>query len=108
MAYVIDIPAPLRSLMEGFPLRTRAAIHGTLDRMARWAEFWEPGDARWERLARHDGQGLHFYADGCCVRVELQPGVRRLALREIGRVLVHLPGGWRTHGQDVVGSHLEH
>lgn len=108
MSYAIDIPAPLQSLLEGFPQRTRMAIHGMLDRMARRAEVWGPEDTRWEHLARHEGEGLCFYADGCCVKVELQPEARRLVLREIGRVLVHVPATGGALGQDVLGSHPEH
>jgi len=90
MSYAIDIPASLSALMEGFPLRTRAAIYGTLERIIQHAELWGPDDERWEQLAWRDGEGLRFYADGCCVRLEFLPG-KRLVLLEIGRILVHLP-----------------
>jgi hypothetical protein len=104
MPYTIDIPAALLKLMEELPLRTCSAIYGTLERMGVLAELWGPGDERWQLVARPDGKGLCFYADGCCVRVRLQPEGRRLVVREIGRVLVHLPGQGLDDERAVQGS----
>jgi hypothetical protein len=60
-------------------------------RLAEAAERWPVGDPRWGQLARPQGDGLLFYAEGCCVRLEAQPERRRLVVREMGRVLVRLP-----------------
>jgi hypothetical protein len=108
MPYVIDIPAPLLALMEELPLRTCSAIYGTLERMGVLAELWPQDDERWGLLARPEGHGLCFYADGCCVRVELRPDERRLVMREIGRVLVRLPVQGLEDTYAVQGSHPEH
>jgi hypothetical protein len=91
MPYTIHIPDSLLAMMEELPRRTRASIHLTLARMVELAPHWEPGDLRWERLARRDNEGMHFYVDGCCIRLGLDPAARCLAVREIGRILVHLP-----------------
>jgi hypothetical protein len=108
MPYTIDIPSPLLALMEELPLRTCSSIYGTLERIGTLAELWPQDDERWGLLARTDGEGLCFYADGCCVRVELRPEERRLVAREIGRVLVHLPAQGFEEGLAVQGSHPEH
>jgi hypothetical protein len=108
MPYVIEIPASLLALMEELPLRTASAIYGALERIGTLAELWPQDDERWELLARTDGGGLCFYADGCCVRVELHPKKRRLVVREIGRVLVHLPVQGLDDGYTLQGSHPEH
>jgi hypothetical protein len=108
MPYVIDIPAPLLALMEELPLRTCSAIYGTLERIGALADLWARDDMRWGLLARPDGAGLSFYADGCCVRVELHPEERRLVIKEIGRVLVHLPVQGLDDKYAVHGSHPEH
>jgi hypothetical protein len=108
MPYAIDIPAALLVLMEELPVRTCSAIYGTLDRMGTLAELWDKDDERWQLVARPDGGGLCFYADGCCVRVELYPDERRLVVREIGRVLVRLPPQGLDYGPNLQGSHPEH
>jgi hypothetical protein len=108
MPYSIDIPATLLVLMEELPPRTCSAIYETLERMGALAELWEKDDERWQLLARPDGEGLCFYADGCCVRVEVLPDERRLLVREIGRVLVRLPPQNLDYGYDLPGSHPEH
>ena len=108
MSYAIDIPPALFKLMEGLPRRTCSALYGTLDRMGVLAELWGQDDKRWQLVARTDGKGFCFYADGCCVRVELHPEERRLEVREIGRVLVHLPAHGLNERRAVQGSHPEH
>jgi hypothetical protein len=108
MSYAIDIPAPLLSLMEELPLRACSSIYETLERMGVLAELWGRDDERWQLVARSNGEGLCFYAEGCCVRVELHPEERRLVVREIGRVLVHLPVQGRHDGYEAQGSHPEH
>jgi hypothetical protein len=65
-----------------------------LAQLAELAALWEPGDLRWERFVQRDEDGgLRFYVDGCCVRVHFVSDARYLVVREIGRVLVHLPPG---------------
>lgn len=64
-----------------------------LARLAEVAEQWPAGDPRWGQLARQQGEELLFYTEGCCVRFGLEPERRRLVVREMGRVLVRLPGG---------------
>src|SRR5688572_5306923 len=91
MPYAIQIPDALFALMEELPRRTRASIHLTLSRLADVAPIWLRDDLRWERLAHRDKEGLHFYVDGCCIRLELDAQARCLTVREIGRILVHLP-----------------
>lgn len=107
MPYSIHIPNSLFSMMEELPRRTCASIHLTLSRMAELAPDWPPDDPRWERLARRDSEGLHFYVDGCCVRLELNAGARCLSVREIGRVLVHLPAGLLNQERSAVTSGVE-
>ncbi len=108
MPYAIDIPDALLVLMEELPRRTCAALYGTLERMAVLAELWGKDDERWQLVARADDQGLCFYADDCCVRVELRPEERRLVVREIGRVLVRLPAQTLDDGYSLLGSYPEH
>ncbi len=108
MPYAIDIPDASLVLMEELPRRTCGAIYGMLERMAGLAELWSLNDERWQLVARADGQGLCFYADGCCVRVELHPEERRLVVREIGRVLVRLPAHALDDGYALQGSYPEH
>jgi len=91
MPYAIHISDALFSMMEELPRRTAASIHLTLSRLAELAPHWPLDDPRWERLAQHDAEGLHFYSDGCCIRFELDGATQRLTVREIGRILVHLP-----------------
>jgi len=91
MPYTIYIPDAVFSLMEELPRRTCASIHLTLSRVAELAPHWPLDDLRWERLAQHDEEGLHFYVDGCCIRLELDAASQCLTVREIGRILVHLP-----------------
>jgi hypothetical protein len=106
MTYTIDIPPVLAALMEELPRRSRAAIYSTLDRIAELAPVWPLDDLRWECLVQRDREGLHFYSDGCCVRLRLLPEVQTLQVREIGRILVHLPVGFSL-GQNLVGSSVE-
>ncbi len=108
MPYTIDIPDALLMLMEELPQRACAAIYGTLERMAVLAELWGQNDERWQLVARANGQGLCFYADGCCVRAELRPEERRLVVREIGRVLVRLPAQALDDRYALQGSYPEH
>jgi hypothetical protein len=106
MPYTIHIPDALFTMMEELPRRTFASIHLTLSRMAELGPHWPPGDLRWERLAQRDTEGLHFYVDGCCIRLELDAAQQRLSVREIGRILVHLPAellpGQRNPGASAV------
>lgn len=81
----------LSDLMQSLPWRARLSVQGRLARLAEAAERWPVGDPRWGQLARPRGDGLLFYAEGCCVRLEVQPERRRLVVREMGRVLVRLP-----------------
>jgi hypothetical protein len=108
MPYIIDIPSLLLTLLEELPSRTCSAIYETLERIGTLAELWPQDDERWGVLARLDGQGLRFYADGCCVRVELHTEERRLVVREIGRVLVRLPAQGLDGEYAAQGSHPEH
>ncbi|HLL00579.1 MAG TPA: hypothetical protein VK539_08345 [Myxococcaceae bacterium] len=107
MPYSIHIPNMLFSMMEELPRRTCASIHLTLSRMAELAPEWPLDDPRWERLARRDAEGLHFYVDGCCVRLELEAATQCLSVREIGRVLVHLPAGLLNLESTSVASAVE-
>jgi hypothetical protein len=91
MAFDIDLPSPLASMLETLPLRTRCQVCIRLARIADLAELWPVGDLRWEQLARRDGAELRLYVEGCVVRVSLQPALERISVREIGRVVVHLP-----------------
>jgi hypothetical protein len=106
MTYTIEIPPMLVALMEELPRRSCAAIYSTLGRIAELAPVWPLDDLRWERLVQRDKEGLHFYADSCCVRFHLLPEVHALQVREIGRILVHLPVGLSL-GQNLVGSPAE-
>lgn len=92
MPFDIDLPSPLASMMDLLPLRARCQLCIRLARIADAAEHWPVGDLRWEQLARRDGSELRLYVEGCCVRVQLQPASQRIVVREIARVLVHLPG----------------
>jgi len=107
MSYAIHIPNALFSMMEELPRRTCASIHLALSRMAEMAPYWPLDDLRWERLARRDSEGLHFYVDGCCVRLELDEAQQRLSVREIGRILVHLPAGLLALEQTPVATAVE-
>jgi hypothetical protein len=107
MPYTIHIPDSLFSMMEELPRHTRASIHLTLSRIAELAPEWPLDDLRWERLARRDAEGLHFYVDGCCVQLELEAATQCLAVREIGRVLVHLPAGLLNLENNSVASAVE-
>ncbi|HEX8703663.1 MAG TPA: hypothetical protein VF815_32805 [Myxococcaceae bacterium] len=91
MPYALHIPDALFSMMEELPRRTCASIHLTLSRIAELAPHWPLDDLRWERLARHDDEGLHFYVDGCCIRLNLDVAAQCVTVTEIGRILVHLP-----------------
>ena len=107
MSYAIHIPDALFSMMEELPRRTCASIHLALSRMAEMAPCWPLDDLRWERLAQRDSEGLHFYVDGCCIRLELDAAAQCLAVREIGRILVHLPAGLLGLEQAPVASAVE-
>jgi hypothetical protein len=107
MSYAIHIPDSLFAMMEELPRRTCASIHLTLSRMAEVAPYWPLEDMRWERLAQRDTEGLHFYVDGCCIRLELDDGAECLTVREIGRVLVHLPAELLGLEQAPLGSAVE-
>lgn len=107
MPYAIDIPDTVFSMMEELPRRTCACIHLTLSRMAELAPDWPLDDLRWERLAQRDSEGLHFYVDGCCIRLKLDPAAQCLSVREIGRILVHLPAGLLPLEQSTGASAVE-
>jgi hypothetical protein len=92
MSYAIHMHSALTSLMESLPSRARVSVQLRLARLAEAAELWPAGDPRWGQLARQEGEELLFYADSCCVRLGLEPERRRLVVREMGRVLVRLPG----------------
>lgn len=98
MSYAIDIPASLIALMEELPARTGAALCEVFVHLAELAELCSPEDERWDQIAQREEQGLRFYVDGCCVRVELCLELHRLRVREIGRVLVHLPAEDLSYG----------
>jgi hypothetical protein len=93
MSYAIHMHAALTDLMESLSSRARLSVQSRLARLAEVAEHWPVGDPRWGQLARQQGEELLFYAEGCCVRLELEPERRRLVVRELGRVLVRLPEG---------------
>lgn len=107
MPYAIHIPDSSLALMEELPRRTRACIHLTLSRIAEMAPHWPLDDLRWERLARRDSEGLHFYVDGCCIQLMLEAASKRVTVTEIGRILVHLPaellGGEKALAASLVG-----
>ncbi|QSQ20585.1 hypothetical protein JY651_35905 [Pyxidicoccus parkwayensis] len=92
MSYAIHMHSALAELMDALSTRARLCVRTKLERLAELAEHWPVGDPRWEQLARQDGEALLFYAEGCCVRLELRPEQRLLVVREMGRVLVRLPG----------------
>jgi hypothetical protein len=106
MPYIIDIPPVVATLLEELPRRSCAVIYSTLERIAEVAPVWPLDDLRWERLVQRDKEGLHFYVDGCCVRIYLHPTAHRLQVREIGRIIVYLPVGLSI-GQNLVGSPVE-
>lgn len=91
MSFVIDLPEHVLSLMDELPRHTCATIHLMLARIAELATHWPPEDWRWKQLAYCDDQGLRFYVQGCCVRLCLEPETRRVVVRGLGRVRVHLP-----------------
>ena len=91
MAYDIYLPECLVALMEELPHRTRATLSLMFARIAELSTVWPPGDARWQQLAYCDERGLRFYTGGCCVRLSLETDTHRLVVREIGRILAHLP-----------------
>jgi hypothetical protein len=107
MSYAIHVPDSLFSMMEELPRRTCASIHLTLSRLAEVAPYWPLDDMRWERLAQRDNEGLHFYVDGCCVRLERDDAAQCLTVREIGRILVHLPAGLLSMESTAVASPVE-
>ncbi|MFP2932819.1 hypothetical protein ACLESO_48275 [Pyxidicoccus sp. 3LG] len=92
MSYAIHMHSALTSLMEALPSRARQSVQLRLARLAEAAEHLPAGDPRWGQLARQQGEELLFYTQSCCVRLELEPERRRLVVRELGRVLVQLPG----------------
>lgn len=91
MTYAIHMHSALSDLMQSLPSRARLSVQGRLARLAEAAEHWPVGDPRWGQLARPQEDGLLFYAESCCVRLEVEPERRRLVVREMGRVLVRLP-----------------
>ena len=96
MSYAIHMHSALTSMLSSLPSRARLSVQGRLARLADAAEEWPAGDPRWGQLARQQGEELLFYAEGCCVRLGLEPERRRLVVREMGRVLVWLPVGRDT------------
>ncbi|HEX8818780.1 MAG TPA: hypothetical protein VF794_02545 [Archangium sp.] len=104
MSYAIDLPDHLFSLMDLLPRRTCATIHLMLARIAELATLWPPDDWQWEQFAYHDDQGLRFYVQGCCVRFSLDPETRRVVVRELGRVVVHLPSEFHDFEAGSEGS----
>ncbi|MFP2909688.1 hypothetical protein ACLESD_32510 [Pyxidicoccus sp. 3LFB2] len=96
MSYAIHMHSALTSMMESLSSRARMSVQLRLARLAEAAEHLPAGDPRWGQLARQEGEELLFYADGCCVRLELEPERHRLVVREMGRVLVRLPGSRET------------
>lgn len=96
MSYAIHMHSALTSMLASLPSRARLSVQGRLARLAEAAEQWPAGDPRWGQLARQQGGELLFYAEGCCVRLGLEPERRRLVVREMGRVLVRLPVGRDT------------
>ncbi len=91
MSYALEIPPILASLLEELPRRTRLAVHARLCLLADAVERWPSDDPRWGRLARREGEELRLYVDGCCLCLQVEPGTKRLAVREVGRVIVQLP-----------------
>lgn len=108
MSYAIDIPPVVFDAMQELPRRTLLSIHLMLSRLAKVALLWPPADVRWEHFGRRDGEGLCFYVEGCCVRVEVRSVSRLIAVREIGRVLVRLPPQVPDCELEVQGSAAQH
>jgi hypothetical protein len=106
MSYAIDIAPASLALLEELPRRSSACVFAMLEQLAELADLWEWDDPRWARFVQRDAEGLHFYVGGCCVRLELHRDTRRLVVREIGRVLVHLPPQGQALGSDFVGSYF--
>jgi len=92
MSFAIHIDRPLTPLFEELPLSVRASLQAHLQRMAEIAEYLPPQDPRWDEMAQPDGDGLRTYVAGCCVRLHLLPGSRKLVVEQIGRIRVSLAG----------------
>ncbi len=106
MTYTLEIAPAALALLEELPRRSFACVLAVLEHLVELAGLWERDDPRWEGFVQRDEQGLHFYVEGCCVRLELQRPTRRLVVREIGRVLVHLPPQKQELRANLMGSSL--
>src|SRR5688500_16559477 len=104
MAYVIELPEHLFSLMDELSRRTSTTIHLMLARIAELAAIWPLDDERWKQFAYHDGHGMRFYVHGCCVQFRLEPEEKRLVVHGISRVLVRLPYEMLDFGTGSEGS----
>ena len=102
MPFDIDISPSLAFMLEHLPRHTRGLMYLRLARIAEAAEHWPVEDLRWQQLARSEGGELLLYVDHCCLRLELASERRQVVIREVGRVLVHLPRGQTT--QEVTSS----
>ncbi|HYO55880.1 hypothetical protein [Archangium sp.] len=91
MSFAIHIDAPLAPLLEELPSPVRVSLQAHLERIAETAEFLPPEDPRWSEVAQLDGDGLRTYVAGCCVRLHLLPGSRKVVVEQIGRIRVSLP-----------------
>lgn len=91
MAFDIDIPASVARLLEQLRPSVAAGIRERLASLASAAEDWPVSDPRWRTLAHASGPLLRFDVEGHCVSASLLPGQRTLAVRQLGRVVVHLP-----------------
>lgn len=92
MSFAIHIDRPLTPLFEELPLQVRTSLQAHLQRIAEIAEYLPPQDPRWEEMAQPDGDGLRTYVAGCCVRLHLLPGSRKVVVEQIGRVRVSFAG----------------
>jgi hypothetical protein len=104
MPFDIDIAPSVASLLEVLSPRTRRTAYMRLGQVADAAERWPQGDLRWEQLAHREGADLYLYVEGCCLRLQLQPLVRRLVVRELGRVLVRLPAEATVEGPEALSG----
>ncbi|HEX8819739.1 MAG TPA: hypothetical protein VF794_07455 [Archangium sp.] len=92
MSFSIHIDRPLTPLFEELPLPIRASLQEHLERIAEIAEYLPPQDPRWSLMAQPDGDGLRTYVAGCCVRLHVLPGSRKVVVEQIGRVRVSFAG----------------
>ncbi|MFY0522922.1 hypothetical protein ACN28I_06915 [Archangium gephyra] len=104
MAYVIELPEHLFSVMDELSRRTSTTIHLMLERIAELADTLPRDDERWKQFAYHDGQGMRFYVHGCCVQFRLEPEEKRVVVYGISRVLVRLPYEMPDFGTGSEGS----